>query len=198
MNFDYLSKLPASLLISRMSYLPFDDVISLCQTNKRLNEICSDKYSNDWKQLIDNTYGNTEYYQQLIENNNGNQEGHIKYDYTLYTQLIHSLDPEIQIEIYRRQGDVKSYERVRLLIKINQAKNTGRILDVSFMTDDYNGIRMIQKPGPGSRKIGPKGLPIVSSKLDRYEHVIELLGPDYKHYLELYNLQSRFEESLII
>ena len=102
-----LLDLPASLLISRMTYIPFKDVQSLCQTNKRIHDICTNPtYSNDWKKIIDYTYGHTKYYQDLIKAKD------LKYDYILYTQLIDSLDPTVQAEIYRRQGDKESYQRV--------------------------------------------------------------------------------------
>ena len=68
MDPDYLSTLPPPLLISRMSYLPFDDVVSLCTTNAKLHNICSsDRYANEWKALIDDTYGNTQYYKDLAK-----------------------------------------------------------------------------------------------------------------------------------
>ena len=181
-----LLSLPPQILISRMTYLPFKDVVSLCKTNTRLHNICmSDKYRNDWKSLIDDTYGMYPDYQELVK-----ADTDLRYNYLLYTQLIHNLDPHIQLEIYKKQGDEEEITRVnrmlKLLERIDIARRDGRVLDVSFMSPDFTGIRMIHKPGKGSRKIGPEGLPIISSDYNRYKQVIEVLGPKYKVYLDEY------------
>lgn len=190
MNADYLSVLPPPLLISRMTYLPFKDVVSFCRTNTRLHDVCmSATYRNEWKALIDDTYGTYPYYQDLVKARPG-----IEYNYILYTQLIHELDPHIQLEIYKKQGDEEEVQRVNKMIDIHilrrmeMARGSGRVLDVSHMDPYFTGIMMIYKPGKGSKKIGPEGLPIISSDYNRYKQIIELLGPKYKVYLDEYRL----------
>ena len=184
-----LLDLPARLLISRMTYIPFKDVQSLCQTNKRIHDICTNPtYSNDWKKIIDYTYGHTKYYQDLIKAKD------LKYDYILYTQLIDSLDPTVQAEIYRRQGDEESYQRVLLLERrvlllkrIDEANRSGKVLDISYSDlTNPNWITLIWPPSPATGKIHVPGLPIVSSDMDRYEYIIEILGPKYKPYMDKY------------
>lgn len=175
-----LSDLPPSLLISKMTYLPFKDVVSLCNTNTSLQEICtSDKYRNDWKSLIDDTYGNISYYQSLVKNN-----PNIKYDYLLYTDLINQLDPTIQLAIYEKQGDTESIKLVSRFIlksKINKLR-PGKVLDVSRMNSDLTGIKMITRPGKASLKVGHPDFPIISSNKSNYDKVIQILGPEYEKY----------------
>ena len=149
-----ITDLPPPLLISRMTYLPYKDVISLCGTNKRLHDICtSDNYSIYWKGIIEDTYGNTKYYQDMDKKN-------LKYDYVLYTQLINYLPPGVQSEIYRRQGDMENYQKAqenglilnRLLERIVMAVNRNKVLDVSKMYDNFEGMKMISSPPSASRK----------------------------------------------
>lgn len=95
-----LLSLPASLIISRMTYYPFRDVTALCAVNQRMREICTDKkYSNDWKAIIQSTY-----------KEHTPKEG--PYDYHTYVKLIDKLPNNVQIDIYRRQQDWDSYYHV--------------------------------------------------------------------------------------
>ena len=183
-----LTNLPPPLIISKMTYLSYKDVESLCNTNRRLNEICtSPKYTNDWRMLIDNTYQDSEYYQEL-------RRDKLNYNYKLYIDLINVLELPVQLEIYKKQGDEESVrlierkinQRNKLLTKIQIVKGGTRVLDVSRMRDDYTGILLMVTSGLDSRKIGVPGLPIVSNNLKTYQQVIELLGPEYYRYLYLY------------
>jgi hypothetical protein len=179
-----ISDLPADLVISKMTYLSFNDVISLCNTDKRLHKICTNsKYSTNWKLLIDQTYKGTEYYDNLDKTN-------LEYNYILYTNLIHYLHPYVQLKIYQRQGDQENIERtilkIRMLDRIEQANISNRVLDISNMDNNFKGIIMIPKPGSSSRKRGVEGLPVVSAKPENYEKLINLLGPKYNHYLVKY------------
>ena len=57
MDIDYLSKMPIDLFIQQVTYLPFKDVINLCQANKTLHNYCTNhKYNINWKILIENTF----------------------------------------------------------------------------------------------------------------------------------------------
>ena len=85
-----------------------------------------------------------------------------------------------------------------LLKRIDQAANRGRVLDVSWMTDSYLGIKMITKPGPRSRKIGVEGLPIVSDNIGKYEIIIKALGPKYSSYLDIYKYMKDQKPEVLI
>ena len=69
---------------------------------------------------------------------------------------------------------------------MEHARRAGRVLDISFMSKGYIGIKTIRRPGRSSKKIGPEGLPIVSDDVNKYEKIIELLGPKYNTYLDQY------------
>ena len=193
MNIDYLSHVPVDVFIKQITYLPFDKVIDICsKTNKKLHSYCSDsKYNNQWKSLIDNTFKHIDKYDDKLKSiwTKLNVLDNT-YNFLVYTGLVKLLDPIVQLEIYRRQGDDKSYQKtlslVNFLKKIEYAERSGKVLDISSMRDDYTGIKMIWRPGIGSRKIGPEGLPIVSRDINKYEHIIKLLGPKYNMYLDQY------------
>lgn len=78
-----LPDLPADLIVQQLSYLEPNDVKSLCGTNKRIREICtSSRYSNLWKNLIDQVGKNNKYYNWL------KSKGQLTYDYTLYLDIL--------------------------------------------------------------------------------------------------------------
>ncbi len=112
MDIDYLSQLPVDVFIQNITYLPFDDVISVCKTNTTLHNYCSDpKYNNRWRKLIYDTFGNIYNYQEKLEqirSNLGLNKG--TYNYLVYTHLVKLLDPITQLMIYYRQGDMKSFD----------------------------------------------------------------------------------------
>ena len=118
-KYEHLASMPPEILIKTLTYLPFDDVINFCGfTNSRIHDICTNKkYSYFWKNIITDTYGNLlEKYEHRYKN--------MKYDYITYASLIHLLDYNIQMKIYEKQGDVKSYDKVKkynmLLILIDK------------------------------------------------------------------------------
>ena len=112
MDIDYLSQLPVDLFIQNITYLPFDDIVSVCIANQKLHAYCSDpKYTNHWKKLIDNTFSNIYDYPNKLK------EIWVKlglnkniYNYLVYTQLVRLLDPITQLMIYYKQGDMKSFD----------------------------------------------------------------------------------------
>ena len=107
MDITKLLDLPADILISQMTYYPFETVRNYCQVNRRMTEICtSPKYSGFWKKLIQDTYGYAP------------QADH--YDYYTYVNLINNLPANVQIEIYRRQKDWDNYHRVVSNLPLNQ------------------------------------------------------------------------------
>ncbi len=110
MDIDHLSKLPVDLFIQQITYLPFEDVISVCKANTKLHRYCSE-FNIQWKALINNTFGNVYGYQdklKVIWSKLGVKEN--IYNYSIYTQLVKLLDPITQLMIYYRQGDMKSFD----------------------------------------------------------------------------------------
>ena len=109
---DYLSQLPVDIFIKNITYLPFDDVISVCSANVRLHSYCNNpKYNNNWKGLIDNTFSNIHGYYDYLKKiwKDLNYDGEI-YNYLVYTQLIKLLDPITQLMIYYKKGDMNSFD----------------------------------------------------------------------------------------
>ena len=118
------------LFLKQLTYLPFKDVINMCQVNKKYHNYCTlDKYNNNWKAIIDNTFSDIYNYndkinkiwQDLDYNKN-------RYDYMVYVNLIKYLDPITQLMIYHRQKDTDSF---------NDAKynNEQRVLALFLLGD---------------------------------------------------------------
>ncbi len=112
MSADYLSNLPVDLFIRHITYLPFDDVISVCKANKTLHNYCIDsKYNNKWRSLIDATFGNIYDYQNKLKAIWAKLNlGEGVYNYLVYSHLVKLLDPVTQLMIYYRQGDTNSFD----------------------------------------------------------------------------------------
>ena len=112
MDVDYLSQLPVDVFIQNITYLPFNNVISVCKANAKLHNYCTDsKYNNNWKALIDTTFRNIYDYQNKLKQirlNLGIGEG--AYNYLIYSHLVKVLDPITQLMIYYRQGDMDSFD----------------------------------------------------------------------------------------
>lgn len=110
-----LTDQPAEIFIQQLTYLPFKDVISACQTNARsLNYCTHPQYNEIWKQLIDNTFESSFDYVGILEK--VWQDLHVPdntYNYLVYTNLIKYLDPVTQLRIYYKQGDMKSFNSHR-------------------------------------------------------------------------------------
>lgn len=107
-----LTDQPAEIFIRQITYLPFRDVISACQTNARSLHYCThSKYSKLWKKLIDNTFRDTFGYSEHLKriwDDLDVPEG--TYNYLVYVTLVKLLDPVTQLRIYYKQGDMKSFE----------------------------------------------------------------------------------------
>lgn len=107
--------LPADVFIELLTYLPFQDVISVCQSNSRTRYYCTDvKYNAVWKRLIDSTFKDTFYYTDNLEKiwkDLGVDVG--TYNYLVYTKLVKLLDPITQLRIYYKQGDMESFDSDR-------------------------------------------------------------------------------------
>ncbi len=118
MNIDYLSQLPIDIFIKNITYLPFDSVANICQTNAKLHNYCNNiSYNNNWRSLIDDTFDNIYDYQEKLK------EIRLKldidggvYNYLVYTQLVKVLNPITQLMIYYRQGD-KTFDGPKFIKK---------------------------------------------------------------------------------
>ncbi len=108
---DRFSKLPVDVFIYEITFLPFEEVKSICTSNSTLHSYCTDeKYKNSWKNIIDNTFGNIHNYQdklQEIRQKLGLSDN--TYNYLVYVHLIDLLDQITQLMIYRKQGDMDSF-----------------------------------------------------------------------------------------
>lgn len=102
-----MNELSSDLFIKQITYLPFADVVSLCQTNKTFHNYCTNSiYKNKWRMLIENTFSEIDNYQEKLQkllNKYGN------YNYHVYTNFIKLLDPVTQTMIYYRQGDIINF-----------------------------------------------------------------------------------------
>lgn len=107
-----LTDLPVDLFIKKLTYLPFKDAISVCRTNTRsLNYCTNPQYKHIWKLLIDNTFSYTFNYNdnlQKIWRHLNVDEG--TYNYLVYANLVKLLDPITQLRIYYKQGDMESFD----------------------------------------------------------------------------------------
>jgi len=116
---DYLSKLPPDLLATEITHLKFSDVESFCKLDNKINDFCmSPKYRNHWRSIIENAFSQLAYYETvLIAINEKLGYVYTKYNYLVYTGFVKILPLNVQANIYKRQGDQKSYNRV-----FNEAK----------------------------------------------------------------------------
>jgi len=103
-----METLPSDVFFHELTYLPFDAVTSLCQTDKQLHEYCTNtRYENSWRRLIDNTFSSVDNYQELIKKLLNKYK---VYNYLVYVNLIKYLDPITQAMIYYKQGDKTKFE----------------------------------------------------------------------------------------
>ena len=109
---DQLSRLPVDVFIQQITYLPFDEVIKVCETNKTLRNNCiNPDYNNKWRKLIDDTFGNIyDYHNKLEQIRSKLNLKNGVYNYLVYSHLVKLLDPITQLMIYYRQGDMKSFD----------------------------------------------------------------------------------------
>ncbi len=135
MDIDHLSRLPVDLFIKEITYLPFDDIISVCKVNTTLHNYCiNSKYNNNWRKLIDDTFGNIYNYDDHLKDIRSELNlGEGVYNYLVYTQLVKLLDPVTQLMIYYRQKDMDSFDS-------SQYNNTQRFLSL-FLLGNVNAMR---------------------------------------------------------
>ncbi len=135
MDIDYLSHLPVDLFIKEITYLPFDNVITICTSNTTLHNYCTNsRYNNNWRSLIDNTFGNIyNYNNHLKEIRNKLNINDGVYNYLVYSRFVKLLDPITQLMIYYRQKDMNSFDDPKFT-------NTQKFLSL-FLLGDVNEMR---------------------------------------------------------
>ena len=130
---------PVDVFLKQITYLPFTGVVSLCSTNKKFNNYCTN-YPNRWQSLIDDTFSHIYDYQDKLDEiwtklnmNPGT------YNYIVYTNLIKLLDPITQLMIYHKQGDDDMFNSERYT-------ESQRFLTLFLLGDNENIKKHI--PGP--------------------------------------------------
>lgn len=117
-----MEQLPYDLLAKEITYLPFEDVRSFCQTDRRIHNFClakNPRHKTIWKRLIENTFGGLDNYDnillQLSRKYNCPEER--CYNYLIYVNFVNRLDPVIQAMIYYRQNDKESLDKISPLFR---------------------------------------------------------------------------------
>ena len=99
------------IFLMQLSYLPFREVINMCQVNTKYHNYCTSyTYNNRWKAIIDNTFSNVYNYENKLDKiwqDLGYEKG--KYDYMVYVNLIQYLDPITRLMIYYQQKDIDNF-----------------------------------------------------------------------------------------
>ena len=115
MDTSQLKELPVDVFIKQLTYLPFDQVITICSSDRQFHKYCSDPYYQaQWKSVIDTTFGQVYNYPEKLEKiqREVHEQGvDSNYNYLVYTQFIKLLDPITQLMIYYRQGDNKNFDK---------------------------------------------------------------------------------------
>ena len=132
-----LSQLAVDVFIKHITYLPFDTVVSICNTNKKLHSYCTDpSYSLRWKALINNTFSGIDGYDEKLKQIwNKLYLPEDTYNYNVYTRFIDLLDPQIQLNIYYRQGDMNTFNSN----KFNRKQRT-EFMSNLLNNEDFYGI----------------------------------------------------------
>ena len=95
-----LTELPVDLFFHQLSYLPFRDVISVCSCNTTFHNYgLNPRFLTKWKALINKSY--TDVDPSVLSDLH-------QWNYLVYTQLIHKLDPISQLMVYYRLSDGES------------------------------------------------------------------------------------------
>ena len=119
MNFD---KLPVDIFFQYITYLSFQDIISLSSCNRCFHDYSTNsRYGIRWKFLIDKTYCDVYDYTALLAQVGTDLES--EHNYLVYTRLIKLLDPISQLMIYYHQGDFVSwndekYNRIQIFLAL--------------------------------------------------------------------------------
>lgn len=99
------------VFLTKMTHLPFRGVVNACQSNSKFRNFCtSSNYNNNWRALIDNTFGDSYGYRDKLEKiwKDLNYQKD-RYDYMVYSNLVKYLDTITQLMIYYRQDDMDSF-----------------------------------------------------------------------------------------
>ena len=77
--------------------------------------------------------------------------------------------------------------RQTILPRVADAQAKGKVLDVSHMLNNGQGIRLITRPAGRTKKLGPAWLPIVSNNRNAFVEVTRVLGPEYHQAIAAYD-----------
>ena len=114
MGVGHISQLPIDIFLKIITYLPYQSVIALAITNRKLRNYSSLNYSSRWKCLtikVSDDRSIKRLQQTLKYSQN-------QYDYKIYARsLIERLDPITRCMIYYQQKDMDSFDRFDMGIK---------------------------------------------------------------------------------
>ena len=139
-----ISQLPVDIFIYELTFLPFDQVIGICSSDRKFHHYCSDpRYSDRWKRLVENTFGNIYNYSEKLQKIQDKliKEGKLvqnQYNYLVYTQFVNLLDPVTQLMIYHKQKDrtrfndvrFNNFQRVLALFLLNEREELNTYEDI--------------------------------------------------------------------
>ena len=87
-----LLDLSVDIFIKIIEYVYFNDTVSLCSINKKFyNYGTNNKYTNNWKILIDNTFSSIENYTDKL-NQIRTYYNKDRYDYLVYAKFVTCFD----------------------------------------------------------------------------------------------------------
>ena len=74
----------------------------------------------------------------------------------------------------------------KLLKLITYAQENNRVIDVSTMNAKVIGYKTIKIPGNNNSRKKVPGISIVSTNYEAFKNAIEILGPQYNHFADIY------------
>lgn len=151
-----MERLTSDLLAKEITYLSFRDVVSLCQTEKRLHSFCMAETKRDkliWKNLIQNAFSHIPNYSDKIKqlsekycsvnsntDSNTSEDGTREcYNYLVYVNFVKLLDPVTQALIYYRQNDTDSLNQLSKEVKYYASFLLGNMREMMKNTPESLG-----------------------------------------------------------
>lgn len=122
MSLYHLYRTDTSLFAKTLEYMPIESVGELCK-DRRFLDFClgkSNKALNQWKSLIDSTYGEypgfVKYLNDVRRILRAGDPELTDFNYKVYVNLIKMFDPVTQLIIWRKKGDSK-FDESSMVIK---------------------------------------------------------------------------------
>lgn len=105
---------PVEIFTYQLTFLTFDDVISVAQTNSKIHSYCmNSRYGTLWKKLTDNIFGYIFNYHEKLQEVWSNMNVSNTYNYLVYTNFIKFLDPTSQLVIYHSRNNKTAFNSNR-------------------------------------------------------------------------------------